>query len=101
MQEPTRSADDEDESSSRRATRPSPRPRSCSAMVGLTGRLADRAGLLSRTEDTLEQADLPLRPPEALFFYFAGVFVVGMLGLLVLPIPMALGARAASPASCR
>ncbi len=60
-------------------------------MVGITGRLADRAGLLSRTEDALEQADLPLRPPEALFFYFAGLFVVGMLGLLVLPIPMALG----------
>ncbi|MEP7084886.1 MAG: hypothetical protein ABI854_09130, partial [Betaproteobacteria bacterium] len=39
-------------------------------MVGLTGRLAERAGLLSRTEDALEQADLPLRPPEALFFYF-------------------------------
>ena len=30
-------------------------------MVGITGRLADRAGLLSRTEDALEQADLPLR----------------------------------------
>jgi tight adherence protein B len=59
-------------------------------MVGITGRLADRAGLLSRTEDALEQADLPLRPPEALFFYFAGLFVCGMLGLLVLPIPMAL-----------
>ena len=45
-------------------------------MVGLTGRLADRAGLLTRTEDALEQADLPLRPPEALFFYFAGLFVL-------------------------
>jgi tight adherence protein B len=59
-------------------------------MVGITGRLADRAGLLTRTEDALEQADLPLRPPEALFFYFAALFMVGMLGLLVLPIPMAL-----------
>jgi tight adherence protein B len=58
-------------------------------MVGITGRLAERAGLLQRTEDALEQADLPLRPPEALFFYFAGLFVVGVLGLLVLPIPMA------------
>jgi tight adherence protein B len=58
-------------------------------MVGITGRLADRAGLLSRTEDALEQADLPLRPPEALFFYFAGVFVVGLLGLLILPPLMA------------
>jgi tight adherence protein B len=60
-------------------------------MVGITGDLAERAGLLSRTEDALEQADLPLRPPEALFFYFAGLFVIGVLGLLVLPIPMALG----------
>ena len=59
-------------------------------MVGLTGRLADRAGLLTRTEEALEQADLPLRPPEALFFYFAGLFVVGLLGLLVLSIPVAL-----------
>jgi len=59
-------------------------------MVGITGRLADRAGLLTRTEDALEQADLPLRPPEALFFYFASLFVVGILGLLVLPLPMAL-----------
>ena len=60
-------------------------------MVGITGNLAERAGLLARTEDALEQADLPLRPPEALFFYFAGLFVVGTLGLLVLPIPIALG----------
>src|SRR5262249_28368305 len=38
-------------------------------MVGLTGRLAERAGVLARTEAALEQADVPLRPPEALFFY--------------------------------
>jgi tight adherence protein B len=59
--------------------------------VGLTGRLADRAGLLTRTEDALEQADLPLRPPEALFFYFAGVFVLALFGMLVLPPAMGLG----------
>jgi tight adherence protein B len=59
-------------------------------VVGLTGRLADRAGLLSRTEDALEQADLPLRPPEALFFYFAGVFVVLVFGVLILPPAIAL-----------
>jgi tight adherence protein B len=59
-------------------------------MVGLTGRLADRAGLLSRTEDALEQADLPLRPPEALFFYFSGVSVVALLGILVVPLGLAL-----------
>jgi tight adherence protein B len=60
-------------------------------VVGLTGRLADRAGLLTRTEDALEQADLPLRPPEALFFYFAGVFMVAVFGVLILSPPIALG----------
>ena len=70
-------------------------------MVGITGRLADRAGLLSRTEDALEQADLPLRPPEALFFYFAGLFVVAHARPARAPVPMALVLVAGSPASCR
>ncbi|MCJ7436972.1 MAG: hypothetical protein MUP97_04320, partial [Acidimicrobiia bacterium] len=34
-------------------------------MVGFTGRMAERVGLLNRVEDKLEQADVPLRPPEA------------------------------------
>jgi tight adherence protein B len=59
-------------------------------MVGITGRLADRAGLLTRTEDALEQAELPLRPPEALFFYFAAVAGVMLLGFLLFPPGMAL-----------
>ena len=59
-------------------------------MVGLTGMLADRAGLLSRTEDALEGADLPLRPPEALFFYFTGVFVITLLGIMLFPPGLAL-----------
>ena len=59
-------------------------------MVGITGRLADRAGLLTRTEDALEQADLPLRPPEALFFYFAGLLGITVLGFLLAPIGIAL-----------
>ena len=59
-------------------------------MVGITGRLADRVGLLNQVEQKLEQADLPLRPPEAIFFYLAGVFVVLVFGLLVLSIPMAI-----------
>jgi tight adherence protein B len=54
-------------------------------MVGLTGQLAERAGLLTRTEDALVQADLPLRPPEALFFYFAGLVALLAFGVLVLP----------------
>ena len=58
-------------------------------MVGITGRLAERAGLLARTEDALEQADLPLRPPEALFFYFAGLVTIALFGFLVMPLGMA------------
>jgi tight adherence protein B len=59
-------------------------------MVGITGRLADRAGLLTRTEDALEQADLPLRPPEALFFYFAGVAALFVGSMMLLPPGLAL-----------
>ena len=70
-------------------------------MVGLTGRLADRAGLLTRTEEALEQADLPLRPPEALFFYGAGVVVSAMLGFLVLPAgPAFMSGMLYAPAGC-
>jgi len=59
-------------------------------MVGFTGRLAARVGLLNRVEDKLEQADVPLRPPEALFFYLAGAFVVFAGSVLLFPIPAAL-----------
>jgi len=91
MQEPRAVTDEDDEDFVPKGDQALAETALMQRMVGITGRLADRAGLLSRTEDALEQADLPLRPPEALFFYFAGLFVVGMLGLLVLPIPMALG----------
>ncbi len=47
-------------------------------MVSLTGRVAERIGILNRVEDKLEQADLPLRPPEALFLYLS-MIVVGLL----------------------
>jgi tight adherence protein B len=59
-------------------------------VVGFTGRLAARVGVLSRVEDKLEQADLPLRPPEALFFFLASVFVVFFGALLLFPPPVAL-----------
>jgi len=60
-------------------------------MVSLTGRMAERIGILNRVEDKLEQADLPLRPPEALFLYLAiimivllgSVLIVGALGALI------------------
>jgi tight adherence protein B len=52
-------------------------------MVSLTGRVADRFGLLNRVEEKLEQADLPLRPPEALCVYLAGVIVVFFMTLIL------------------
>ncbi len=91
LEEPTPEGEDEDEAFVPKGDQALAETALLQRMVGITGQLAERAGLLTRTEDALEQADLPLRPPEALFFYFAGLFVVGVLGLLVLPIPMALG----------
>jgi tight adherence protein B len=52
-------------------------------MVSITGRIAERFGLLNRVEAKLEQADLPLRPPEALFFYLAGAVIVLLFGALL------------------
>jgi tight adherence protein B len=51
--------------------------------VALTGQIAQDRGVLPRIEAMLEQANLPLRAAEALFFYMATV-VVGTLLLLVL-----------------
>jgi tight adherence protein B len=56
-------------------------------MVGLTGRMAERVGLLNRVEAKLVQADLPLRPPEALFFHMAGVVVLLFGGFLLFGLP--------------
>ena len=60
-------------------------------MVSLTGKMAERIGVLNRVEDKLEQADLPLRPPEALFLYLTIVVIIflgsilifGLLGALI------------------
>jgi tight adherence protein B len=52
-------------------------------MAEFTGRIAERVGLLARIEDKLEQADLPIRPTEAIFFYGVAVFVV-LFGALLL-----------------
>lgn len=59
-------------------------------IVGFTGRMADRVGLLNRVEDKLEQADVPLRPPEAIFFSAAAFLVVAAAAFLLLPVPAAL-----------
>ena len=52
-------------------------------MAEFTGRIAERVGLLARVEEKLEQADLPVRPTEAIFFYGVGEFVV-LFGALLL-----------------
>jgi tight adherence protein B len=53
--------------------------------VGITSKLAERHGLLVKVETLLEEADLALRPAEALFFYGAGVLLLGILALLGAP----------------
>jgi tight adherence protein B len=63
-------------------------------MVSLTGRMAERIGILNRVENKLEQADLPLRPPEALFLYMAIVVVVFLGSVVIFGPLVALGATA-------
>ena len=58
------------------------------AAVNLTSRVAARGGSLEKIEALLEQANLPLRPAEALFFYGAGVVLIGLLAVLGAPSPM-------------
>jgi tight adherence protein B len=53
--------------------------------VGLTSKVAQRGGLLEKVERMLEQANLPLRPAEALFFYGAGVSLVGLTLVVAAP----------------
>ena len=55
--------------------------------VGLTSKMAERGDLLVKVERLLEQANLPLRPAEALFFYGAGVALVGIVAVLGAPSP--------------
>ena len=53
--------------------------------VGLTSKMAGRGDLLVKVERLLEQANLPLRPAEALFFYGAGVALVGVVAMAGAP----------------
>src|SRR5581483_11891306 len=53
--------------------------------VGLTAKMAERGDLLVKVERRLEQANLPLRPAEALFFYAAGVSLLGVVALTAAP----------------
>jgi tight adherence protein B len=52
-------------------------------MMSLTGRMAERIGVLNRVEDKLEQADLPLRPPEALIIYIS-IIVLAFFGSILI-----------------
>lgn len=51
--------------------------------VDLTGNLAERQGLLAKTEAALERAAMPLRAAEALFFYAALSLLVFVLVFLL------------------
>jgi len=54
-------------------------------LIDITGRVAERVGVLTRVEEMLEQGDLPVRPSEALFFYVTGLFMLLLFGFFVLP----------------
>lgn len=54
-----------------------------SRAVEITGDFAERRGVLGRVEDRLEQANLPLRPAEAIFFSLAGGTLAAVLGYLL------------------
>jgi len=49
--------------------------------VAATGAFAERQGLLQKVEARLEQANLSLRPAEAIFFYLVGIVIVAALFL--------------------
>lgn len=63
--------------------------------VQITGAFAQRTGLLARTERALEQADLPLRAAEVLFYVPAFTILAGLIAALVFtPLAAALVALA-------
>ena len=53
--------------------------------VGITSKMAERGDVLVKVERLLEQANLPLRPAEALFFYAAAVALIGVVALTGAP----------------
>ena len=60
--------------------------------VAMTSRLAERAGLLARTEALLEAADVPLRAAELLFYTPAfAILLFLLLAVLVSPIAGLIG----------
>jgi tight adherence protein B len=57
--------------------------------VNATGAFAEQRGILTKVEGMLEQANLPLRAAEALFFYLAGIVLVLILFLALAGSPFA------------
>jgi tight adherence protein B len=51
--------------------------------VELTGRLVERAGLLTKVERALEQGDVPIRASELIFYVLAGTVAAFMLVALL------------------
>jgi len=49
--------------------------------VEMTGRFAEERGILQWVERQLEQADLPLRAAEAIFFWLSSIIVLTLFGL--------------------
>lgn len=52
--------------------------------VDLTGQVAEQQGFLTKIENSLEQASIPLRAAEALFFYMLMVLVLMIVGAVLL-----------------
>lgn len=52
--------------------------------VGLTGRLAERAGLLERVDGALRRAEVPVRAAEAIFLCVAAAIGTFLLGAVLL-----------------
>ncbi len=51
--------------------------------VAATAKVAEKRGILQAVEARLQQADLPLKPAEALFFTAAGALVAIIIGFIV------------------
>jgi tight adherence protein B len=56
--------------------------------VGLTSRLADRAGMLERVERELERAEVPVRAAEAIFLWLAAIVSTFLVGVVLLHSPI-------------
>jgi tight adherence protein B len=56
--------------------------------VALTGQFAERRGFLTKVEDKLERANMPLRAAEAIFFFAAASTIATLLVLVITRNPL-------------